>query len=135
TAMIAILSGAQFIVSPILDKRIAILCNKYSIPYIPGCMTLTECVEAMEYGVDIVKLFPSSVLGPLVIKAFKGPMPDIQLMPTGGVNITNIKDWLEAGSTMVGIGGEITKKKSNYSEITNNSRLFLNKIKEWENEQ
>src|SRR5699024_9770356 len=126
TARIAILHGAQFIVSPVFNKKIAFLCNKYSIPYIPGCMTLTECVIALKYGAEIVKLFPGNLFEPNIIKAFQGPVPNVNIMPTGGINIRNLKDWLDGGAVMIGVGGEITKFKSTYEEITDKCKLFLN---------
>ncbi|MGM8212922.1 bifunctional 2-keto-4-hydroxyglutarate aldolase/2-keto-3-deoxy-6-phosphogluconate aldolase [Virgibacillus sp. W0430] len=136
TARIAILSGAQFIVSPTFSKEIAKLCNRYFIPYLPGCMTLTECMNAIEYGVDVVKLFPSNIYKSSIINTFKGPVPNINIMPTGGINLENITEWLDKGATMIGVGGEITNRnnKDSFDEITIKSKLFLNRIKEWKNE-
>lgn len=131
TARACILAGAEFIVSPILDKDMIKLCNRYQKIVVPGAMTPTEVYKAMEMGADIIKIFPASVLGTKIIKAIKGPIPQAELMPTGGINIENINDWLEAGSIAVGVGSGLTKpsKTDNYSEITKNANIFMNKIK------
>ncbi|MEG0678433.1 MAG: bifunctional 2-keto-4-hydroxyglutarate aldolase/2-keto-3-deoxy-6-phosphogluconate aldolase, partial [Carnobacterium sp.] len=85
TARNAILAGAEFIVSPHFDKEISKICNRYSIPYLPGCATATEIVKALESGVGVVKLFPGGLLGPSFIKDIHGPIPNIEMMPSGGV--------------------------------------------------
>ena len=90
TARLAIVAGAQFIVSPSFDQETAELCNLYQIPYLPGCMTITEMKTALKSGVDIVKLFPGSAFGPSIVKAVKGPMPQLNIMPTGGVSLDNM---------------------------------------------
>jgi 2-dehydro-3-deoxyphosphogluconate aldolase/(4S)-4-hydroxy-2-oxoglutarate aldolase len=131
TARIAILSGAEYIVSPSFNLDTAKLCNRYQIPYMPGCMTITEIVEAMEAGVDIIKVFPGSVYGPSIIKAIKGPLPQVALMPTGGVSLENVEQWIKNGCIAVGVGGELTKgaKSGNYKEITETAKKFIEKIK------
>ncbi|EOC99892.1 bifunctional 4-hydroxy-2-oxoglutarate aldolase/2-dehydro-3-deoxy-phosphogluconate aldolase [Caldisalinibacter kiritimatiensis] len=131
TARIAILSGAQYIVSPSFDLKTAKLCNRYQIPYMPGCMTITEIIEAIEAGVDIIKVFPGSVYGPSIIKAIKGPLPQIALMPTGGVSLENVEQWIKNGCIAVGVGGDLTKgaKSGNYEEITKTAKKFIEKIK------
>ena len=85
TARLAILAGAEFIVSPTFDQATAEVCNLYQIPYLPGCMTITEMKTALKAGVDIIKLFPGSAFGPAIISAFKAPLPQLNIMPTGGV--------------------------------------------------
>ena len=90
TARAAILAGAEYIVSPGFDLESAKLCNRYQVPYMPGCMTITEIVRAMEAGCDIVKLFPGSLPGPSYVKAVKGPLPQANIMPTGGVDLNNV---------------------------------------------
>src|SRR5699024_6772527 len=92
TARIAILSGARFIVSPGFNKDTAKLCNRYGIPYLPGCMTVNEMLHAAEYGASVVKLFPGSVFTPSFIKNIHGPLPHIDIMPTGGITIENAAD-------------------------------------------
>lgn len=105
----AILNGAKFIVSPSFDKETAKMANLYDVPYIPGCMTVKEMVESLRYGCKVLKLFPATQFSPKSIKDFKGPLPQIEIVPTGGVGKDNHQEWLDAGSFAVGIGSEITK--------------------------
>ncbi|GGJ87706.1 bifunctional 2-keto-4-hydroxyglutarate aldolase/2-keto-3-deoxy-6-phosphogluconate aldolase [Lentibacillus kapialis] len=128
TARIAILSGARFIVSPGFSEETAKLCNRYGIPYLPGCMTVNEMLHAAEFGTSVVKLFPGSNFDPSFIKNVKGPLPHINIMPTGGITLGNANDWLEAGAVMLGVGGEITKpaKTGNYGEVTTLAESFQN---------
>lgn len=128
TARIAILAGAKYIVSPSFDLGTAKLCNKYQIPYIPGCMTITEIVTAMEAGADIIKIFPGSTFGPSIISAIKGPIPQVNLMPTGGVNLDNVGQWIKNGCIAVGVGGSLTKGSK--EEITETGKQFVERIKE-----
>lgn len=107
TARLAIMAGAEYIVSPTFDKETAELCNLYQIPYLPGCMTITEMKEALKSGVDIIKLFPGSAYGPSIISAFKAPLPHLNIMPTGGVSLDNMADWFKAGVITVGVGGNL----------------------------
>jgi len=132
TARIAILAGAQFVVSPGLNPETARLCNRYQVPYMPGAATIREVVEAMECGADIVKVFPGEILGPAFVKAVKGPLPQAQLMPTGGVSIENVADWINAGSVAVGVGGNLTAgaKTGNIASITQVAEQFVEKIKQ-----
>lgn len=109
TARIAILAGAKYIVSPAFDLDTAKLCNRYQIPYMPGCMTLKEMITAMEAGADVIKVFPGSAFGPDFIKAIKGPLPQAVLMPTGGVSLDNVDQWIKNGCVAVGVGGNLTK--------------------------
>lgn len=109
TARAAILAGAQFVVSPCLNVETVKLCNRYQVAVIPGAMTIKEAVECMEAGADIVKLFPGSLLGPQMVKAIQGPLPQARLMPTGGVSAENAGAWIKAGCVAVGAGGELTK--------------------------
>lgn len=130
TARIAILEGASFIVSPTFDKKTAMLCNRYQIPYIPGCMTPTEILRALDYGLSIVKLFPATAYKPDFMKAIIGPLPQVNFIPTGGINLDNIEDWIKAGAIAVGIGGDLfhSAKESNYHEITRLSKLFVSAV-------
>jgi 2-dehydro-3-deoxyphosphogluconate aldolase/(4S)-4-hydroxy-2-oxoglutarate aldolase len=132
TARIAILAGAQFVVSPALNPETARLCNRYQVPYMPGAGTIREVIEAMECGADIVKVFPGEILGPAFVKAVKGPLPQAQLMPTGGVSIENVADWITAGSVAVGVGGNLTAgaRTGDYVSITQLARQFVENIKE-----
>ncbi|MRH43923.1 bifunctional 4-hydroxy-2-oxoglutarate aldolase/2-dehydro-3-deoxy-phosphogluconate aldolase [Aquibacillus halophilus] len=123
TAKIAIQNGAQFIVSPSFDKDTALLCNLYQIPYLPGCMTVTEMRDALRYDCSIIKLFPGSIYGPQAINQFKGPLPQLEIMPTGGVNEQNIKEWFSAGAISVGVGGSLTK--GSLAEIEEKARKLV----------
>jgi len=128
TARIAILAGAKYIVSPAFDLETVKLCNRYQVPYMPGCMTMTEILKAMEAGADIIKVFPGSAFGPSFIKAIKGPLPQTVLMPTGGVNLENVGEWIKNGCVAVGVGGSLTKGTS--GQMTEVAKAFVNKIKE-----
>lgn len=131
TARVAILNGADFIVSPAFDLDSAKLCNRYQIPYMPGCMTITEMVKAMEAGCDVIKVFPGSAFGPSFIKAIKGPLPQINVMPTGGVSLANAKEWLNNGCVAVGVGGELTApaKTGDFDKITEIAKQFMEACK------
>ncbi|WP_440897654.1 bifunctional 2-keto-4-hydroxyglutarate aldolase/2-keto-3-deoxy-6-phosphogluconate aldolase [Amphibacillus sp. Q70] len=130
TARIAILAGAQFIVSPGFDKETALLCNTYHIPYLPGCITITEMLTALKYGADVIKLFPGDLVSPNYITTVKGPLPHIQLMPTGGVNADNITEWLGKGAVAVGIGSNLTslKKLGSLEKITAQAQKYVEKV-------
>ena len=132
TARIAILSGANYIVSPYFNLELVKLCNRYRTAVMPGAMTIKEVVEAMEAGADIVKLFPGEAFGPKMIKAIKGPIPYAKLMPTGGVDVNNVGEWIKAGAVAVGAGGALTggAKTGDYESITRIGREFVEKIKE-----
>ena len=132
TARNAILSGATYIVSPGFDENTAKLCNRYCIPYMAGCLTITEMITAMEAGVDIVKLFPGSAFGADFIKAVKGPLPQVNIMPTGGESIDNVKDWVNKGAVAVGIGADLTKgyKENGISAVVENAKAFVDRVKE-----
>lgn len=127
TARIAILAGAEFIVSPAFDKETAKLCNLYQIPYMPGCMTITEITEALKYGVDIIKLFPGNAFGPSFVKAIKAPLPQANIMPTGGVSLENIDEWFKNGVFAVGVGGMLATGTD--EEIVKTAEAFTKKIK------
>jgi 2-dehydro-3-deoxyphosphogluconate aldolase/(4S)-4-hydroxy-2-oxoglutarate aldolase len=132
TARLAILAGAEFVVSPALNPQTARLCNRYQVPYMPGAQTIHEVLEAMECGADIVKIFPGEILGPAFVKALKGPLPQAQVMPTGGVTLDNVADWIKAGSVAVGVGGNLTSaaKIGDFRSIAQLARRFVEKIKE-----
>ncbi|MEB5759222.1 bifunctional 2-keto-4-hydroxyglutarate aldolase/2-keto-3-deoxy-6-phosphogluconate aldolase [Mammaliicoccus sciuri] len=131
TAQIAINKGAQYIVSPHLDTNISKLCNVYSIPYLPGCSSATEIIEALRYGSDLIKLFPGGQLGAGFIKDIKGPVPNVELMPSGGVNLDNVSDWIEKGSFAVGIGGDLTKEftGNNYEVISEKAQKYVEAVR------
>lgn len=131
TARLAIMAGAEFIVSPTFDRETAEICNLYQIPYLPGCMTITEIKDALKIGVDIIKLFPGSAYGPSIISAFKAPLPQVNIMPTGGVSKNNMKDWFKAGVVAVGVGGNLLKpaETGNYAGVTEAAREYMLELK------
>lgn len=132
TARIAILAGAEFIVSPAFNPDTAKLCNRYQIPYIPGCMTVTECVTAMEAGASVIKIFPGNAFGPGIVKDIKAPLPQTPIMPSGGVSLENADQWIKNGCVAVSAGGSLTKgaKTGDYDEVTKTSQLFVEKVKQ-----
>ena len=132
TARIAILAGAQYVVSPCLDEETIKLCNRYQIPVMPDCVTIKEMVTAMELGADIIKVFPGDLVGPGYIKAVKGPLPQAPMMPTGGVSLDNVGEWIKNGCVAVGVGGSLTAgaKTGDYAEITAIAKQFVAKVKE-----
>lgn len=127
TARLAILAGAEFIVSPCFDQATAEMCNLYQVPYLPGCMTITEMQQAMKSGADIVKLFPANNFTPQMIKAAKAPLPHVNIMPTGGVNLENIAAWKQAGAIVVGVGGNLFKgvKDDNYELVSQTAKQYI----------
>ena len=137
TARMAILAGAKYVVSPHLNLEVVKLCNRYQVPVMPGAMTIKEVVEAMEAGADVVKIFPGEVLGVGVIKAIKGPLPQAPLMPTGGVTLDNVDQWIQAGCLAVGVGSALTKgaAQGNFAEITTTARAFVEKVKQARNKK
>lgn len=127
TARAAILAGAQFVVGPSLNRETVLLCNRYRVPIMPGCMTIKDIQEALELGVDIVKLFPGNLYDPSMIKAIKGPLPQANVMPTGGVSLDNLAEWIKAGAVAVGIGSDLTSealKKGDFSLISKKSAQY-----------
>ncbi len=132
TARLAILAGAKYVVSPILKREIIETAHRYDVPAMPGAFTPTEILQAHEYGADIVKIFPSDVVGMAFFKAVKAPMPHVNLMPTGGVSLTNAGDWLKAGACAVGVGSALLDKKAiaeeKYSVLTENAKTLKRSI-------
>ena len=130
TARLAILQGAEYIVSPSFNLETATLCNRYKVAYIPGVMTINEIVSAHESGVDVIKLFPGSAFGSSYIKAIKGPLPYASMMVTGGVNINNIGEWFKSGVDLVGIGGELNTlgEAGKFKEITEVCNDYIEKL-------
>jgi 2-dehydro-3-deoxyphosphogluconate aldolase/(4S)-4-hydroxy-2-oxoglutarate aldolase len=135
TGRAALLAGAQFIVSPTLNLDLIQLAHRYSAVVIPGAMTPTEILAAWNAGADMVKVFPAGQLGgPEYIKAIRGPLPQVLLVPTGGVNLQNAGAFIKAGATALGVGGELVDKKAvkekKFNIITENTRAFLKIIRE-----
>jgi len=133
TARMAILAGADFIVSPVLKPEIIKICHSYDKVVIPGAYTPTEILRAWEEGADVVKLFPAESLGPSYIKAIHGPMPYIRISPTGGVSLENVGEFIKAGACFVGVGGNLVDKKAvkeqKFEIITQTAKAFVEEVK------
>jgi 2-dehydro-3-deoxyphosphogluconate aldolase/(4S)-4-hydroxy-2-oxoglutarate aldolase len=135
TGRAALLAGAQFIVSPTLNLDLIHLAHRYSAMVIPGAMTPTEILTAWNAGADMVKVFPAAqVGGPEYLKAIRSPLPQILLVPTGGVNLQNAGAFIKAGATALGVGGELVDKQAmkekKFHIITENTRAFLKIIQD-----
>jgi 2-dehydro-3-deoxyphosphogluconate aldolase/(4S)-4-hydroxy-2-oxoglutarate aldolase len=132
TARRAIDAGAQFVVSPILKKEIIDAAHDNDIAVMPGAFSPTEIQKAFEWGADIIKVFPADVLGMAFFKGVKAPMPHLNLMPTGGVSLTNAGDWLRAGASAVGVGSALLDKEAieqaNYKKLTENAQQIKKSI-------
>lgn len=132
TARLAILAGAKFIIAPNLSKEVATMCNRYRIPYAPGCTTVSEMVEALELGASFVKAFPiSNFYGPSLVTIVKTPIPHMPVMASGGVTLDNLAEWVKNGVDSVGLGGLLTKGSS--EEIAENARKITEIIKNTRN--
>ena len=132
TARAAILAGAEFVVSPILDPDMILLVNRYGKVSIPGAFTPTEILEAWEAGADAVKIFPASLGGPDYLKAIKGPLPQVKLVPTGGVTLENAGDFIKAGAEMIAAGGNLAPPKEiklgQFDAITGRARKYVEAV-------
>jgi len=132
TARDAIAAGAQFVVSPVFDADIVATARRYGKLMIPGAFTPTEILRAWSAGADVVKVFPSTVLGPQYFKDILAPLPQLRLTPTGGVDLKNAGDWIKAGAVFVGAGSSLVTKdalaKNNWSSITANAKAFVEAI-------
>ena len=134
TCRAALLAGAQFIVTPALDTRVIEMARRYSKPCIPGALTPTEVLTAWQAGADWVKIFPCGpVGGPSYIKALKGPFPQIEFVPTGGVNLETTPEFIKAGAIAVAVGGELVNlkalKEGRFEVITETARKFLEAVR------
>lgn len=129
TARQAILAGARFVVGPVYNEAVVRLCHRYDIAAMPGCFSPTEILTAWEAGADIIKVFPATALGPAYFKDVRGPLPQVKLMPTGGVSITNAGDWIKAGAVAIGVGTALVDGSAiaagNYAAITDNAARFV----------
>lgn len=130
TARMVILAGAEFVVSPMLSEETMKLCNRYKTLVIPGIMTVKEAVEALELGADILKIFPGNAYSPSIIGAFRGPLPQASFMPTGGVDVDNVCDWLRAGAVAAGTGSSLTKGAAagDYKAVEEKAREFVKEV-------
>ncbi|MCK8816725.1 bifunctional 2-keto-4-hydroxyglutarate aldolase/2-keto-3-deoxy-6-phosphogluconate aldolase [Natroniella sulfidigena] len=134
TARAAILAGAEFVFAPNLNYDVIEVCNRYGKIVIPGVMTPTEIVNAYQAGADLVKVFPAKVVGPGFIKSVKGPLDHIPMMPTGGVNLDNAADFIEAGSVALGVGGSLLDQEAidneDYEVLTEKAKQFVQVVEE-----
>lgn len=132
SARAAILAGAAFVVCPTLNVKTIELCNRYDVPVMPGAYTPTEILTAWEAGADIVKLFPASVGGPAYIKAVKAPLPQVRLMPVGGVDLATTADFIRAGSEIAAVGSALVNQKlldaRDFDTITERARRFREEV-------
>jgi 2-dehydro-3-deoxyphosphogluconate aldolase/(4S)-4-hydroxy-2-oxoglutarate aldolase len=110
TARAAILAGARFIVAPTFERRVIELGHRYDVPVMPGAMTPTEILEAWTAGADAVKVFPATSLGPSYFRDLAGPLPQLRLTPTGGVDLDTAADWIDAGAVAIGVGSALVRK-------------------------
>ena len=131
TAEVAIHAGAKFIVSPGFDLDTATFCQSLGIPYLPGCLTPTEIMQATNAGCEVIKLFPGSAFGPEYVKAIKGPFPQVNIMPTGGVSLDNVDRWIKHGVIAVGVGSELTgpASKGDFQAVSVLAKAFVDAVK------
>jgi len=132
TARSAILAGAGFVVAPTLNLAVVALCNRYGIPVVPGCYTPTEMLTAWEAGADMVKLFPASVGGPDLIKAIRAPLPQLEIVPVGGVDLNTAAAFIENGAAALGVGSSLINQKlldaGDMGELTRRAVAFIEKV-------
>jgi len=126
TARMCILEGAQFVVSPALNLKTIEMCHRYSIAALPGALTPTEIVTAWQAGADVVKVFPANSMGGAsYLKSIKAPLPQVELIPTGGVSLATAEDFLKAGAFALGVGADLVDPKAAPETITDNARKYL----------
>lgn len=134
TARAALLAGAEYIVSPTVNLEVIKLCQRYDKLVMPGAFTPTEILTAWEAGADIVKVFPADVVGPAFFKALRGPLPQIRLMPTGGVDLTTAAAFLKAGACCLGVGGQLVEPdavaKRDFGRIRDLARQYVAIVKQ-----
>jgi 2-dehydro-3-deoxyphosphogluconate aldolase/(4S)-4-hydroxy-2-oxoglutarate aldolase len=132
SARAAILAGAQFIVSPSCKPTLIEICRRYSIPVMPGAFTPTEVLSAWEWGADMVKVFPASLGGPSLIKALKAPLPQVELIPVGGVDLETAADFVRAGATAVGVGSALISQglleAGDWAALTERAHRFVEEV-------
>lgn len=129
TARAALLAGAEFIVAPNLSLDVIRVCRRYDKLVMPGAFTPTEVVSAWEAGADVVKVFPADVVGPAFFKALRGPLPQVKLMPTGGVDLVTAPEFLKAGAVCLGVGGQLVDPKAvaagDFARITATAKQYV----------
>jgi 2-dehydro-3-deoxyphosphogluconate aldolase/(4S)-4-hydroxy-2-oxoglutarate aldolase len=136
TARVCMLEGAQFVVSPALNLKTIEMCHRYSIPVLPGALTPTEVVTAWQAGADVIKVFPASALGGAkYLKSLKAPLPQVEMIPTGGVSLATAKEFLEAGSFALGVGADLVDTKAmsegKPEKITESAKKYLEIVREY----
>jgi 2-dehydro-3-deoxyphosphogluconate aldolase / (4S)-4-hydroxy-2-oxoglutarate aldolase len=133
TARQVILAGARFVVGPVFRRPVIELCHRYDVPAMPGCFTATEILDAWEAGADVVKVFPATALGPGFFKDIHGPLPQVRLMPTGGVTRDNAGEWIKAGAAAIGVGTALVDQKAiverRFGTIAANARHFIDVVR------
>ncbi len=134
TARVAILAGAEFVVSPAVNLDVIRLCRRYDKLVMPGAFTPTEILAAWEAGADIVKVFPADVLGPAFFRAMRGPLPQVKLMPTGGVDLTTATEFLNAGAVCLGVGSQLVHPAfvagRNFDKITQLAQRYAQLVQQ-----
>jgi 2-dehydro-3-deoxyphosphogluconate aldolase/(4S)-4-hydroxy-2-oxoglutarate aldolase len=129
----AILAGADFIVGPSLNLELIALCNRYGIPVVPGCYTPTEILTGWEAGADFIKLFPASVGGPDLIKAILAPLPQVQIIPVGGVDLNTAAEFIKKGAVALGVGSDLVNQKvldaGNMEELTLRAAAYIEQVR------
>jgi 2-dehydro-3-deoxyphosphogluconate aldolase/(4S)-4-hydroxy-2-oxoglutarate aldolase len=132
TAHAVIDAGASFVVSPVFRPDVIAACHERDVPVMPGCFSPTEILAAHDSGADIVKVFPATMLGPQFIRDVRAPLPQVKLMPTGGVTLDNAGDWIRAGAVAVGVGSALVDAKAiesgRYDVITANARRLVQSV-------
>jgi len=133
TARAAILAGADFVVTPTLNLGVIQLCNRYNVPVMPGCFTPTEMLTAWEAGADFIKLFPAEVGGPAMVKAILAPLPQLQIVPVGGVDIKSAANFIRSGAAALGVGGSLVSQKlldsGDFGELTRRAAGLIAEVK------
>ncbi|HHE71990.1 MAG TPA: bifunctional 4-hydroxy-2-oxoglutarate aldolase/2-dehydro-3-deoxy-phosphogluconate aldolase [Chloroflexi bacterium] len=133
TARAALLAGAGFIVAPTLNVDVVALCNRYGVPVVPGIFTPTEALTAWEAGADMVKLFPASVGGPAMIKAILAPLPQLKIVPVGGVNLQTASEFIRQGAAALGVGSSLVNQslldQGDMAELTRRAAAFIEAVR------
>lgn len=122
----AIEAGAKYVVSPGYSEEVNKVCKEMNVLYLPGCMTVSEIMKAMDAGNKMIKLFPGDVFGAKYVKAIKAPIPNVEIMPTGGVSVDNIGEWFANGVSCVGVGSSLIK--GSLEDIENTAKAFMKKM-------
>ena len=134
TARAAVQAGARFIVGPVFRPAVIEAARAAGAAAMPGCFSPTEILAAWDAGADVVKVFPATALGPAYFKDLRGPLPQVRLMPTGGVTIENAGEWIKAGAVAIGVGGALVDPKlvaaGNYAAITDRAKRFIERVRQ-----